>query len=238
MTSPWSQIAKVEPVDLMDIMSEQFAHNLQAREDKIFGQQLAEQFIPAAATLGSSSSPSVSSAHLFAGHVGNTSTNRVETVDDDANVNVGASGSSSGAEAAAGPSSSSSQRIDSVMAADLLDNVKSASGFDLDDFCESDRIIAEMLQAQFDQDHDSELRLYEKHQNKNSKVSVSMREYRKVPENLQDEDEADDEPDEKQHWDRFVENEKILGGMSKKGFTYDKDGIRVRFLSIYVGALD
>lgn len=216
MSSPWSQIAKVESVNLMDIMSEQYAHNLQAQEDKKFGQQLADQIISSSTTTLASSP---ANNDLFAEH------SSTDLVDDD--VNAGASGSSmsNSAEAVAGRS----RRIDGAMAADVLDNVKSSSDYDLDDFCESDRIIAEMLQAQFNKEHDTELKLYEKHQNKNSKVSVSLREYRKVPENMLDEDESeDDEPDEKKHWDRFEKNEKIMGGMSKKGFTYDKDGIRVR----------
>lgn len=42
MSSPWATIAKVEPVRLQDIMSEQFAHGLQTRDDHQFAQQLAD----------------------------------------------------------------------------------------------------------------------------------------------------------------------------------------------------
>lgn len=199
----------------MDIMSEQFAHNLQAREDALFGQHLAEQKI----TPTTLSSKKPAQDELFT----------AQADPDDNNVNAGASGSSNTNEDAV--AADPSHRFDDAMAAaDVLGDVQRASGFDFDDFCESDRIIAEMLQAQFDKDHDTELKVFEKHQNGNSKVSVSLREYRKVPENMADEDDSeDDEPDEKKHWDRFEKNEKIMGGMSKKGFTYDKDGIRVGF---------
>lgn len=42
MSSPWATIAKVEPVCLQDIISEQFALSLRTRDDHQFAQQLAD----------------------------------------------------------------------------------------------------------------------------------------------------------------------------------------------------
>lgn len=202
MSSPWSQIVKVEPVNLLDVMSEQIAHNLQEREDRLFGQQLAEQCV-ISSTL--KNDPATAKSELFVDHQTPAESENCQDLDDA--VNVGASGSTS--------------------ANDVFDNVRNTVGFDLDEFCDSDRVIAEMLQAEFDRAHDLELKLYEKHQNKDSKVSVSLSQYRKLPDDMLDDSDEDDGPDERKHWDRFEQNEKIMGGMSKKGFAYDADGIKV-----------
>lgn len=186
MTSPWNTIAKVEAIDLQDIMSEQLARNLQVNEEKNYG----------------------------------VSTFQSTTSDDSA-------------DAAALLEEQQLQSALIASALDLQDAYEGASGSSSADNedAKSDLAIAELLQAQYDQDHDNELRLFEKHHNKNSKVSVSYRQLRTVPDAfLYDTDNGEDEPNERKHWDRFETNEKIMSGMSKKGFTYDKDGIRVMVL--------
>lgn len=95
-----------------------------------------------------------------------------------------------------------------------------------EDTCESDRLLAEMLQAQFDKEHDEEVSRIEKHTNKNSKVAVSFTKYRMQPEGLNesDSDEHDADDDPPKNWDRFEANERIYRGLNRKGFTHDENG--------------
>lgn len=95
------------------------------------------------------------------------------------------------------------------------------------DFCDSDQLLAEMLQAAFDKEHDDEVNRIEKHTNKNSKVAISFDNYRRRhPANDDsDSDDYDDGDERPKNWDRFEKNEKILRGLNKKGFGHDEDGV-------------
>lgn len=97
------------------------------------------------------------------------------------------------------------------------------------DFCDSDRLLAEMLQAQFDKEHDQEVSRIEKHANKASKVAVSFTNFRRharAPDEQQSDDEYDGADDEQpKNWDRFDANEKMFRGLNRKGFTHDEDGV-------------
>lgn len=97
--------------------------------------------------------------------------------------------------------------------------------YQLDDFCDSDKLIAEMLQAQFDHERDIEVKRIEKQQNKDSKVSVSYSKYRTGMDEMFDSDQ--EEPDDPKHWDRFEKNEKQLENLPKKGYGLDEDGIMI-----------
>lgn len=97
--------------------------------------------------------------------------------------------------------------------------------------CESDRLLAELLQAELNREHDQEVKRIERQTNKDSKVAVSFTKYRMVPENEEsdesdewDFDQRDDEKSNK-NWDRFVANEKMFRGINRKGFTHDEDGV-------------
>lgn len=86
------------------------------------------------------------------------------------------------------------------------------------DFCDSDLLLAEMLQAEFDKEHDDEINRIERNTNKDSKVSVSFTKYlRQNPANDASEDDDEDYIEPKKDWDRFDSNEKKLRSMNKKG---------------------
>ncbi|CAK1550342.1 unnamed protein product [Leptosia nina] len=93
----------------------------------------------------------------------------------------------------------------------------------LGEYCDSDAIIAKVLQCQFDKEYDEELKRVEKKRNGESKVSVSYDNYRMVPEHLVYDSESDEEIVEKKDWDRFETNEKEFASIPKRGFIM-KDG--------------
>ncbi|XP_055634727.1 serine/threonine-protein kinase RIO3 [Toxorhynchites rutilus septentrionalis] len=89
---------------------------------------------------------------------------------------------------------------------------------------ESDAEIAKLLQAQFDYEYDGELKREEDHRNKNSRVKISLKNYRMIPEGLLY-DEAEEKPlDAKTDWDRFETNEKELKGIPRTGYKVNKQG--------------
>lgn len=108
---------------------------------------------------------------------------------------------------------------------------------------ESDRIIAQMLQNEFDLEMDEEIKLREKHQNKgdllilsffrslsysyilDSKVSVSYQNYRMYPDDmLFDSDQEVQDLEYQKDWDRFEKNEKEYAKIGRVGFKLDEDG--------------
>ncbi|XP_055708210.1 serine/threonine-protein kinase RIO3 [Phlebotomus papatasi] len=90
------------------------------------------------------------------------------------------------------------------------------------DHCDSDAIIAQVLQAQFDQEYDQELKKVEQHQN--AKVKVSYKNFRIIPEELACEEEKREELEDKKHWDRFETMEKEYGSFPKCGYKQDEEG--------------
>lgn len=201
MTSPWGKIT-VEPVDFQNIMSEEYARGLQDKENQKLGQRLAAS---------QQQNREVAQENVICDVLENSRSFALEV------PVAGASGNTT-----------RNSTIDDTMVAEVMSALKVDMSYNLDDFCESDSIIAEMLQAQFDRDHDIEVKRIERQQNKDSKVSVSYSKYRTVPDELLYDSDLDEEPDDrKKHWDRFETNEKAFDGMPKKGFTYDKDGLMV-----------
>lgn len=96
--------------------------------------------------------------------------------------------------------------------------------------CDSDAVIAQMLQAQFDKEYNEDLKRIEKAHNKQSKVTVCLDKYMKpyvkdAGEEFEDEDVEEDEISrEKRDWDRFDTNERLLEAIPKCGYTVDKEG--------------
>ncbi|EDV99085.1 serine/threonine-protein kinase RIO3 [Drosophila grimshawi] len=96
---------------------------------------------------------------------------------------------------------------------------------------ESDAVIAQMLQSQFDHEYNEELRRIERQQNKQSKVTITLNKFLRSgdAEFLHDTEAVSEDEDElerqKHDWDRFETNEKMLDAIPKCGFTkLDKDG--------------
>ncbi|XP_047031989.1 serine/threonine-protein kinase RIO3 [Helicoverpa zea] len=93
------------------------------------------------------------------------------------------------------------------------------------EYCNSDAIIAKVLQCQFDREYDDELKVVEKKRNGDAKVSISYDNYFNVPKHLIYDSESDDEDYErgKKDWDRFETNEKEFASLPKRGYVM-KDG--------------
>lgn len=185
MSSPWAKIEQPEPVEFHNIMSEEYARDLQDKENKKFAQQFRKQY--------SEQLPS--------------------SVPTATNTDTGE------------PSGSELCQTNDTIPEEILNAIKNDMSYQLDDFCDSDKLIAEMLQAQFDHDRDIEVKRIEKQQNKDSKVSVSYSKYRSGMDEIFDSDE--EEPDDPKHWDRFVTNEKRLENLPKKGYGLDEDGLMI-----------
>lgn len=116
MSSPWAKIEKPEPVNFEDIMSEQVASDLQAKEQKKYIDQLDLK--------DSATNVESSSVHAVP-----------------------------------------------------LEVLEALS----EDQVESDALIAQMLQMQYDKEYDEGLKREEKHFNRDSKVSISFDNYRRTP---------------------------------------------------------
>lgn len=185
MASPWKNISKVETT-LQDIMSEEYARELQDKENKKYEELLKDYVICVKPT-----------EEMEKG---------IEPPLDKPSV----SSSGTGGE--------------------FLDFIRNDSEIMApENVCESDRLLAELLQAEFNKEHDEEVTRIERQTNKDSKVAVSFSKYRMMPTNSSsDSDEEDyDQDDERKNknWDRFEKNEKMFRGLSRKGFTHDEDGV-------------
>ena len=92
--------------------------------------------------------------------------------------------------------SETQKEVDEEIPEDVLRALQAESVADSELF-DNDALIAQMLQAQFDLEHDAELKTVETHRNKNSKVKISFKNYQCVPDNWLDTSrpEQDDEGD-------------------------------------------
>lgn len=108
------------------------------------------------------------------------------------------------------------------------------------EYCDSDAIIAKVLQCQFDKEYDDEIKVIEKKKNGESKVSVSFDNYRHVPSSLQYDSDSDDmvAPGDKKHWDRFEANEKEFASLPKKGYKIKEGEIVTKHDSIINGRMN
>lgn len=126
------------------------------------------------------------------------------------------------------PSSSSSSCPPDDIPEDVLRALQESSGADNELF-DNDTLIAQMLQAQFDLEHDQELKTVENHRNKNSKVKISYRNYQCVPDNWLDHSKKPSQEEEEDggkpaDWDRFETVEKEFHQIPKCGYMYDDEG--------------
>lgn len=112
---------------------------------------------------------------------------------------------------------------------EVLKALQEESGAD-GELYDNDAMIAQMLQAQFDLEHDQELKTVENHRNKNSKVKISYKNYQFVPDTWLDDSpsssHAREEDDEKKRgdWDRFETVEKEFSQIPKCGYMYNDEG--------------
>lgn len=99
----------------------------------------------------------------------------------------------------------------------------------LTQFCDSDAVIAKVLQCQYDKEHDEEIERIEKKRKGHSNVWVSYENYKHVPSDLlfdSDCEEEDAAASDKKDWDRFETNEKEFASLPKRGYIM-KDGAMV-----------
>lgn len=98
--------------------------------------------------------------------------------------------------------------------------------------CESDAVLAQILQAQFDREYYDDLKRRERTYNKDAKVTVSFDKYK--PSFLRDDCEQDTDvasiaseatdPSTAADWDRFETNERMLEAIPRCGYMLDKEG--------------
>lgn len=93
--------------------------------------------------------------------------------------------------------------------------------------CDSDEMIALMLQAQFDKEHDNMIQRTESKFNGTSKVSVSFSNYRVAPNShlLNSDSEEDLGEDKQKDWDSFVKSEKQFKTMPRCGYKKEGDNM-------------
>ncbi|KAH8298186.1 hypothetical protein KR018_010579 [Drosophila ironensis] len=95
---------------------------------------------------------------------------------------------------------------------------------------DSDAVIAQMLQSEFDHEYNEELRRIEKQQNKQSKVTVTLDKFLRggdaefLHDTAEDEDEEDEADQLQRDWDRFETNERMLDAIPRCGFKVNKEG--------------
>lgn len=202
MASPWKKVDPVDTCNLQEIMSEEFARGLQDKENKKYENQLLK------------SSENQSTDATFASQLKKDSAPTISVASEP-------SGSKD-------PSFDRQNQLEDIPE-DVLNFIRNDSELSQSvDFCDSDRMLAELLQASFDKEHDDEVNRIEKHANKNSKVTVSFLNYRRqhpAAAASDDSDEYDDGDEQPKNWDRFDANEKMYRNLNKKGFGHDEDGV-------------
>lgn len=203
MASAWKTVAPAEACNLQEIMSEEYARGLQDKENQKY-----EQILKNCADI-SIDAP-------FASRLENDS---VPTLPVTCETGEGTSKNTHMGR---------QNQLDDIPA-DVLEFIRNDSELSQSvDFCDSDRLLAEMMQAEFDREHDAEVNRIEKHANKESKVSISYSNFRRQQHEIASDSEEDDESDDQpKNWDRFEANEKIFRGINKKGFTHDEDGVLI-----------
>lgn len=100
---------------------------------------------------------------------------------------------------------------------ELLKQIEEANA---KEYCDSDALIAQVLQCQFDKEYDDEIKRVEKKKNGDAKVSISYDNYRSVPDHLAYDSDEEEDVDiaDKKDWDRFETNEKEFASIPKQGF--------------------
>ncbi|CAG9788503.1 unnamed protein product [Diatraea saccharalis] len=166
MSNPWKKVSMPTNVqNLTDIMSEEYARDLQNKEEIKFAEQIGSAFQP---------------------------------------------------------EPSSAMQPPNDITPEIIKQIQESN---VKEYCDSDAIIAKVLQCQFDKEYDDEIKLVEKKRNGTAKVSVSLDNYRNIPEHLvyETDSEEDIENNDKKDWDQFETNEKEFASIPKRGFII-KDG--------------
>lgn len=122
------------------------------------------------------------------------------------------------------PSTSTSQSQYDEIPAEVLKFLK-----DDNPDADSDDLIAQVLQAQFDLEFDEQVKREERHRNKESKVSVSLSKFRMYPDDLLYESDEEEKNkltnlNGKKNWDRFDTNEKEYSNIGRCGYKLDEEG--------------
>lgn len=211
MSSPWSKgVAEpVQTVSLADIMSEQYAHKLHDKELKRHEQQQQQlQAKPAVTSLWQSETDASPSSASYSDVA---STSKSAQPDDAAEW-----------EDYSKLLQLEKEESPNDLPADVLALIQ--------DEDESDAVIAQMLQSQFDHEYNEELRRIERQQNKQSKITVTLNKFLRDAEaeflhdTAADSEEEDEVERLRRDWDRFETNEKMLDAIPKCGFKVDKEG--------------
>jgi RIO kinase 3 len=151
MSCPWAKLEKIEPVNFDEIMSEEVARDLQAKEDKKYAEMIGT------------------------------------------------------------PSIADHDKSEEVPVAVVADEA-----------CESDAMIARMLQMAFDKEYDDNLRKTEEKVNGASKVSISLENFRRVPHNFDFESDSEEEEVvdvcDRRDWDRFDTLQRQLDSIPPCGY--------------------
>lgn len=192
MASPWKNISQVQAASLQDIMSEEYARDLQARENRKFEESL----------LVNASDTILNSFPCTSSDCAQTKSITEEVI--------------------------TAEAIKAAIPEDVLQCIENDPELSQSlQCCDSDRLLAEMLQSEFDRENDQEVRRIEKHANKDSKIAISLNNFCRHISKSDDTDEDDGNYDEDppRDWDRFEKNEKLFRGISRRGFTQDEDGV-------------
>ncbi|XP_030382895.1 serine/threonine-protein kinase RIO3 [Scaptodrosophila lebanonensis] len=207
MSSAWGNTINqpIPTANLADIMSEQYAHRLHDRELKQLKKKRQQQQSSTMWSHQQAATPSYSDV------AGASKQTQQQSVSNDADEWEDYSELLEASK-------------EEKVSPDLDQEEATASG------AESDVVIAQMLQSQFDHEYNEELRRIERQRNKQSKVTVILDKFRRSGdvEFLQDTEADNYEEDEleqlKSDWDRFETNEKMLEAIPKCGFKVDKEG--------------
>ncbi|XP_041778192.1 serine/threonine-protein kinase RIO3 [Anopheles merus] len=203
MSSPWAKIQPVAEVDLQEIMSEEFARELLAKESPPSNEVKTPK--PPPAVMQSEPGPTSSSSSSSSSSSKKVPVPVVDTFEEPV----------AGCSRALDPGKQSVE-----IPEDVLRAIEEADQKEHD----SDAIIAQMLQAQFDAEYDEQIKREENHRNKDSKVKVSYKNYRVIPEELLYEEPVEIPVDQKADWDRFETNEKEQKLLPRAGFRLNEQG--------------
>lgn len=239
MSSPWGKIENVQNMNFAEIMSEQHACEMQNKEIKRNEQLLLDRLKSATkikekeaeaceaagggdvpqfdSIWGYSCDPSASGSYAEAVKVptevasaasASNCKNIEEEWEDYSEFLNSKSAEPTVVEAAAIPDF-------------VLDVLRQDAG---DMGCDSDALIAQMMQSQYDHEYNEEVKRIEKKRNQGSKVSISLDNFMRDGDMEFCSDEEEREITEKRDWDRFETNEKLFETIPKWGFKINEDG--------------
>lgn len=235
-TSPWGKIQTVDPVNLTDIMSEQLASDIQAKENKFYMKSLK----PDVRQPDVNETP-CDTDEAFAMMLQKQLDEEYDEVLKRKENKF--NGRSKRSISYVKYCSSENEGLNSESDKELIDTYQLATDlqakenkFDMaspqtdpylaQDVNESDEVIATMLQKQFDKEYDEELKRTENKYNGSSKVSISYANYRRSESEVPDSDSDEELVDiiDRKDWDRFDNVERSLSAMPRCGYMKQNNG--------------